>query len=89
MPFPRVATTPCAVQALANNFGAFSKIVPPFLNTVNLAHSIVGPRPLQYISSALNRLSGNMVPEWNPYMPKVDLMAHSCSVASSLLGRDI
>ena len=75
VPSPWVDATPCAVQALANNFGAFSKIVPPFLNTINLAHSIVGPRPLQYISSALNRLSGNMVPEWNPYMPKVGLMA--------------
>ena len=73
------------MQALANNFGAFSRIVPPFLNTINLAHSIVGPRPLQYISSALNRLSGNMVPEWNPYMPKVGLMALSYPVASGRL----
>ena len=72
------------MQALANHFGAFSRIVPPFLNTVNLAHSVVGPQPLQYISSALNRLSGNLVPEWNPYMPKVGLMAQSYSVAFGL-----
>lgn len=31
---------------------------------------IVGPVPLSYISRFLNRVTGNVVPVWNPYMPK-------------------
>ena len=31
---------------------------------------VVGAWPLKTISSALNKASGHIVPEWNPYMPK-------------------
>ena len=55
---------------LANHFGTINAVVPPFLNLIDLTHRVVGPKPLEAISSGLNRLSGNMVPQWNPYMPK-------------------
>ena len=59
------------LQRLANNFGAINASVPTFLNIVDFAHRLVGPKPLEYISSGLNKLSSNYVPAWNPYMPRV------------------
>ena len=56
--------------SLANNFGFMNTVVPPFLNAVSLSHRIMGSTPLVKISEALNRLSGNYVPTWNPFMPK-------------------
>ena len=56
---------------MANNYGAFAAAVPPFLNIVDFAHRLVGPKPLEYISGAMNRVSNHMVPTWNPYMPRV------------------
>ena len=56
---------------MANNYGAFAAAVPPFLNVVDFAHRLVGPKPLEYISGAMNRVSNHMVPTWNPYMPRV------------------
>ncbi len=64
----------CAVlQSLANNYGAFVKTVPAVLNVVDFAHRLVGPKPLEYISGAMNRMSNHLVPTWNPYMPRVRL----------------
>lgn len=59
------------VQSLAKHFGAINATVPTFLNAVDLAHKLLGPSPLEYISSRLNKATGNMVPAWNPYMPQV------------------
>lgn len=56
--------------SLANNFSMVSSMVPPFLNAVSLTHRLVGATPLVKISEALNRVSGNYFPTWNPYMPK-------------------
>lgn len=44
--------------------------VPKLLNVVDFAHRVVGPKPLEYISGAINRASGHAIPEWNPYMPR-------------------
>lgn len=55
---------------MANNYGAFVSAVPALLNVVDFAHRLVGPKPLEYISGALNRVSGHYIPEWNPYMPR-------------------
>lgn len=60
----------CA-QRVASNYGAFVSTVPAFLNVVDFAHRLVGPKPLEYLSSAMNRASGHMIPTWNPYMPRV------------------
>ena len=66
---------PCAasarVQRLANNFGAFTNMVPPLLNMVDFAHRLVGPKPLEFLSRTLNKGTGNIVPTWNPYLPRV------------------
>jgi D-lactate dehydrogenase len=59
------------VQRLANNFGAFTSMVPPLLNMVDFAHRLVGPKPLEFLSKTLNKGTGHIVPEWNPYLPKV------------------
>jgi hypothetical protein len=56
---------------MANNYGAFVSTVPAFLNVVDFAHRLVGPKPLEYLSGAMNRMSNHLVPTWNPYMPRV------------------
>jgi len=64
---------------LANNFGAFTKAMPPLLNSIDLIHRVVGPKPLEFISQNLNRLSGNMVPVWSPSIPKVLASQLACA----------
>lgn len=60
-----------SLQRLANNFGAVNATVPTFLNVVDLAHRLVGPKPLEYLSTLINKASGNYIPQWNKYMPRV------------------
>ena len=74
-----------AVQRLANNFGAFTSMVPPLLNMVDFAHRLVGPKPLEFLSKTLNRGTGHIVPEWNPYLPRVraNLQPRSYALLSS------
>ena len=62
-----------SLQRLANNFGTFASVVPPFLNLVDFAHRLVGPKPLEFLSSTLNKSSNHLVPTWNSYMPRVSL----------------
>lgn len=53
---------------LAHRFGLITASVPTFLNLVSGLHGIVGAAPLRGISALLNRLTGNLVPVWQPYM---------------------
>lgn len=55
---------------LAKHFSAVNTTVPKFLNLVNAFHSVLGPKPLAFISSWLNSATNHFVPVWNPYMPK-------------------
>lgn len=57
-------------RMVANHFGTLSGVVPAFLNVVDVAHGVLGPRPLVAISQGLNWASGRQVPVWNKYMPK-------------------
>lgn len=59
------------MQTLANNFGTFAAAMPPLLNSIDLIHRIVGPKPLEFISRNLNKMSGNIIPVWSPSIPKV------------------
>jgi len=54
----------------ANNFGMVNTVVPPLLNTVDLAHGVLGSSMLEGTSRLLNKVSGNMIPVWNKYMPR-------------------
>ena len=66
------------MQTLANNFGTFAAAMPPLLNTVDLIHRVVGPKPLEFISKNLNRMSGNIVPVWSPSIPTVSVQPATC-----------
>ncbi|GBG00279.1 glycolate dehydrogenase, partial [Raphidocelis subcapitata] len=55
---------------LADHFGLINRSVPTLLNAVNMAHKVVGPKPLELVSRWLNKATGHFVPVWNPYMPK-------------------
>lgn len=54
---------------VGRNFGAATSMVPPLLNTVSMAHGILGEGVLKGVSKMLNSATGNMIPVWNPYMP--------------------
>lgn len=60
-----------ALQSLADNFGMINATVPTFLNIVDYAHRLVGPKPLEFLSKSMNKVSNRFVPTWNPYMPQV------------------
>ena len=87
---PARAEAPCPIlaQSMANNYGAFVSTVPAFLNVVDFAHRLVGPKPLQYLSGAMNRMSNHLVPAWNPYMPRVRARATRPAVVSVLVLRE-
>ncbi|CAG9465318.1 unnamed protein product [Pedinophyceae sp. YPF-701] len=59
-----------AAMKVANHFGALTAAVPTFLNIVDMAHAVVGPKVLEGVSGFLNKASGNYIPAWNKYMPK-------------------
>ncbi len=71
-------------QAMANNYGAFVSTVPKFLNVVDFAHRLVGPKPLEYLSGAMNRMSNHLIPTWNSHMPRVRFQ--SLSVFQNCVG---
>ena len=56
---------------MADNFGATAWAFNKLLGVANLAHSVLGATPLKAVTSALNKATGHVMPEWNPYMPKV------------------
>eukprot|EP00887_Chlorella_sp_A99_P004004 scaffold11.g4004.t1 len=59
-----------AAMYLADHFSASAWVMNKALTAVSAVHALVGAAPLRAISSGLNRLTGHMVPTWNPYMPK-------------------
>ena len=59
-----------AAKWVADRFGPVMNLVPPMLNVVSLAHSIIGTWPMQTIANAVWGIGNNMIPLWNPYMPQ-------------------
>ncbi|KAF8056389.1 glcD [Scenedesmus sp. PABB004] len=55
---------------VADNFSLLNAAMPRVLNAVDLAHRVVGPKPLEVVSRWLNAATGHFVPVWNPYMPR-------------------
>ena len=75
---PTGAYTRPVVQSIANNFGTVASVVPNFLNIVDFAHRVVGPKPLQFLSEQLMKLPGHIMPLWTPHMPRVCHCAWPC-----------
>lgn len=46
----------CRCRWMADHFSLINAGVPKLLNTVNFFHSVLGPKPLQFISSWLNKV---------------------------------
>lgn len=55
---------------MANNFGIVTTAASSIFNAVDLVHRLVGPKPLELSSKALNYITSNYVPVWNRFMPK-------------------
>ena len=73
------------LQSLAKNFGTVTSLVPPFLNIVDLAHRLVGPKPMQFLSDQWMKLPGHIMPAWNPYMPRVRTLVPAVSAEGCLV----
>jgi len=58
-----------AAMAVVDNFKYFDKVVPPVLNLVSFAHSIVGTAVVEPIAKGVHAVGGSMIPLWNPYLP--------------------
>lgn len=59
-----------AAMALARNFSATVTAGRGVLAVLDLMHGVVGPKPLEWVSGALNRATNHAVPVWNRHMPK-------------------
>ena len=58
-----------AAMALARNFAATVTAGRGVLAMLDMMHGVVGPRPLEWVSQALNRATNHAVPVWNRHMP--------------------
>ena len=56
-----------AAMAVVDNFKYFDKVVPPVLNLVSFAHSIVGTAVVEPIAKGVHAVGGSMIPLWNPF----------------------
>ena len=54
----------------AKNFWLITPIIPPALNLINSAHSVLGTKSFGNIAKSLRYCSGNIIPLWTPAMPK-------------------
>lgn len=59
----------------ANHFKLISRGAPALLNTVDFFHGLLGPRVLEVVSGTLNKWTNHLIPQWNPYIPKVSASA--------------
>jgi len=59
-----------AAMMLAKNFTATVTAGRGVLAMLDTMHAVVGPKPLEMVSKALNKATGNYVPVWNKHMPK-------------------
>jgi len=57
-------------QWLAARYGPIMGALPPMLDVVSFVHGIVGTWPMQKIADAVWGVGNNMLPLWNPYMPR-------------------
>jgi D-lactate dehydrogenase len=55
--------------AVVDHFQYFDKVVPPVLNLVSTAHSILGTSTVETIAGTLHKVGMNLIPLWNPYLP--------------------
>ena len=62
-------------------FGAATSVKGRFLNTVSMAHGILGDMRVEGVSGMLNKATGNMIPVWNPYI--ADRCARASGTASA------
>jgi len=54
---------------VAGHMGQVTALVRIILSVVSFLHRLTGTRFLAFISKALFKLSGGLIPFWNPYMP--------------------
>ena len=48
-----------------DHFQYFDKVVPPVLNLVSTAHSILGTSTVETIAGTLHKVGMNLIPLWN------------------------
>ena len=53
-----------------NNFALASKLARLGLAAANISHKVLGSDILVGLSRIIRKVSGNQIPQWNPYFPK-------------------
>lgn len=68
----RVANTPreSLARVIARNYGAVTAGVRIGLQSVNLAHSLLGTSLMKKVAEGARNISGGRLPLWTPHMPK-------------------
>ena len=55
---------------IANHMDLITDAARRTFSLVSFFHTVLGTNVMQAVSGSLRRLSGKMIPAWNPYMPK-------------------
>lgn len=55
---------------IADHMGTVTSIARTSLSLVNAFHAILGSRLMGSIAGGMRKMSGNRIPQWNPWMPK-------------------
>lgn len=59
-----------AASFVANHFNTVvNGLVPPLLNTVDVAHRVLGTNVMNYVGGAVFGVSNHWLPLWNKYLP--------------------
>jgi len=56
-------------DAAAKHLGGLLSLTRPLLNLSNQAHSLLGTKSMLGLTKLLRQISGNTIPEWNPWLP--------------------
>mgnify|MGYP000847455263 CR=1 FL=1 len=64
-----IGTKTATANSIAAHIDRTTAIARGMLSTVGFFHSVLGTSVMKGISGGMRALSGNRIPQWNPYMP--------------------
>lgn len=64
-----IGTKTGTAGAIASHMDRTTSMARTMLSTVGFFHSILGTSVMKSISGGIRAISGNRIPQWNPYMP--------------------
>ncbi|HOU95730.1 MAG TPA: FAD-binding and (Fe-S)-binding domain-containing protein [Bacteroidales bacterium] len=55
---------------VARNIHHITAMMRTFLTVVSFLHNILGSRLMKFFATGIRKLSGNFIPQWNPFLPR-------------------